>query len=131
MQKLFLVRQCDDNFFRNRSRPCLQYQIQRCSAPCVGHISAEDYKQDVELATLFLQGKSANVLKIFQDKMEQAAEALEFEKAARYRDQISHLRRIQERQYVHGAKGDVDVFALAEDSGAAACRRFLFAMGKS
>ncbi|MGB0998448.1 MAG: excinuclease ABC subunit UvrC [Pseudomonadales bacterium] len=117
LQKLFLVRQCDDNFFRNRSRPCLQYQIQRCSAPCVGHISAEDYKQDVELATLFLQGKSANVLKIFQDKMEQAAEALEFEKAARYRDQISHLRRIQERQYVHGAKGDVDVFALAEDSG--------------
>ncbi|MEC7969165.1 MAG: excinuclease ABC subunit UvrC [Pseudomonadota bacterium] len=117
LQKLFLVRQCDDNFFRNRSRPCLQYQIQRCSAPCVGHITADEYQQDVQLATLFLQGKSANVLKVFQDKMEKAAEALEFEKAARYRDQISHLRRIQERQYVHGAKGDVDVFALAEDSG--------------
>ena len=117
LQKLFLVRQCDDNFFRNRSRPCLQYQIQRCSAPCVGHITADEYQQDVQLATLFLQGKSANVLKVFQDKMENAAEALEFEKAARYRDQISHLRRIQERQYVHGAKGDVDVFALAEDSG--------------
>lgn len=117
LQKLFLVRQCDDNFFRNRSRPCLQYQIQRCSAPCVGHITADEYQQDVQLATLFLQGKSANVLKVFQDKMEKAAEALEFEKAARYRDQISHLRRIQERQYVHGAKGDVDVFALAEDAG--------------
>ena len=117
LQKLFLVRQCDDNFFRNRSRPCLQYQIQRCSAPCVGHITADEYQQDVQLATLFLQGKSANVLKVFQDKMEKAAEALEFEKAARYRDQISHLRRIQERQYVHGAKGDVDVFALAEDTG--------------
>ena len=117
LQTLFLVRQCDDNFFRNRSRPCLQYQIQRCSAPCVGHITADEYQQDVQLATLFLQGKSANVLKVFQDKMENAAEALEFEKAARYRDQISHLRRIQERQYVHGAKGDVDVFALAEDSG--------------
>ena len=111
------MRQCDDNFFRNRSRPCLQYQIQRCSAPCVGLISVDEYQQDVQLATLFLQGKSANVLKVFQDKMENAAEALEFEKAARYRDQISHLRRIQERQYVHGAKGDVDVFALAEDSG--------------
>ena len=117
LQKLFRVRQCDDNFFRNRSRPCLQYQIQRCSAPCVGHISASDYEQDVELAALFLQGKSASVLKVFQDKMEQAATALEFEKAARYRDQISHLRRIQERQYVHGAKGDVDVFAVAEDAG--------------
>ena len=117
LQKLFLVRQCDDNFFRNRSRPCLQYQIQRCSAPCVGHITADEYQQDVQLATLFLQGKSANVLKVFQDKMEKAADALEFEKAARYRDQISHLRRIQERQYVHGAKGDVDVFALAEDTG--------------
>ena len=117
LQKLFRVRQCDDNFFRNRSRPCLQYQIQRCSAPCVGHISAADYQQDVELAALFLQGKSASVLKVFQDKMEQAAEALEFEKAARYRDQISHLRRIQERQYVHGTKGDVDIFALAEEAG--------------
>ena len=117
LHKLFQVRQCDDNFFRNRSRPCLQYQIQRCSAPCVGKISVEDYQQDVELAALFLQGKSASVLKVFQDKMEQASSLMDYERAARYRDQISHLRRIQERQYVDRASGDADVFALAEESG--------------
>ena len=125
LQKLFRVRQCDDNFFRNRSRPCLQYQIQRCSAPCVGKISAADYQQDVDLAALFLQGKSANVMKVFQDKMEQSSGRMDYEKAAQYRDQISHLRRIQERQYVHGEKGDVDVFALAEDAGRC-CIQVLF-----
>jgi excinuclease ABC subunit C len=95
----------------------LQHQIQRCSAPCVGKISVEDYQQDVELAALFLQGKSASVLKVFQDKMEQASSLMDYERAARYRDQISHLRRIQERQYVDRANGDADVFAVAEESG--------------
>ena len=117
LQRLFMVRQCEDSYFKNRSRPCLQHQIRRCSAPCVGLISEEDYAEDVELAILFLQGKSIDVLDQFKAKMDAAANALDYERAAKYRDQILQLRKIQERQYVHGDAGDVDVFGYAEEAG--------------
>ena len=117
LQKLFLIRQCDESYFKNRSRPCLQHQIRRCSAPCVGMISEQDYAEDVDLAILFLQGKSIDVLDQFKVKMDAAAAEMDYEKAAKYRDQIQQLRKLQERQYVHGAAGDVDVFGFAEEGG--------------
>ena len=120
LQKLFGIRPCEDGFFKNRSRPCLQHQIDRCSAPCVGLIDRERYADDVRLAVMFLEGKSQNVLAEFKAKMDSAAAALEFERAATYRDQIDHLRRIQENQYVHGAAGDVDIFGIAPPADAAA-----------
>ena len=125
LQKLFGIRPCEDGFFKNRSRPCLQHQIDRCSAPCVAMIDRDQYAEDVRLAVLFLEGKSADVLAAFKAKMDAAAEALEFERAARYRDQISHLRRVQENQYVHGDGGDVDIFGVAGDLGQA-CVQGLF-----
>ena len=125
LQRVFRIRSCEDTFFRNRSRPCLQHQIRRCSAPCVGNIPASQYAEDVRLAVLFLEGASAEVLREFGRKMEAAAAALQFERAARYRDQISHLQRVQESQYVHGAGGDVDAFGVAAAAGHA-CVQGLF-----
>lgn len=111
MQKIFRVRQCEDTFFRNRSRPCLQYQINRCSGPCCGLISTTDYKEDVRHARMFLEGKNSRIIEDYANNMEAASDNLEYEKAAAYRDQVSHLRRIQEQQYVVGKQGDVDVLA--------------------
>ena len=125
LQKLFQLRSCDDGFFRNRSRPCLQYQIKRCSGPCVGLIDPAQYAEDVRLAVLFLEGASQSVLDELKHKMDAAAAKLEFERAAKYRDQVSHLRRVQESQYVHGAAGDADVFAIAVEGGFA-CVQGLF-----
>lgn len=117
LQKVFLVRQCEDAFFRNRTRPCLQYQIKRCSGPCCDLISKDDYADDVAHATMFLTGKNRAVIEDYANKMEQASSNLEFERAARYRDQITHLRKIQEQQYVVGQKGDFDVIAAVLSSG--------------
>lgn len=128
LQKVFQLRNCDDSYFKNRSRPCLQYQIQRCTAPCVGHISPQDYQRDVDLAVMFLEGKSKDVLDQFKAQMHDAANAQEYEKAARTRDQIAHLRKVQESQYVHGSGGDVDIFALAESAGVT-CIQGLFVRG--
>lgn len=128
LQKLFCVRQCEDSFFRNRSRPCLQYQIKRCSAPCVGYISEDDYRKDVELAEMFLEGKNTAVVDALVKRMEAASERLEFETAARYRDQISSLRRIQDRQYVSGQAGNVDVVACTVE-GQMACVQVFFVRG--
>jgi excinuclease ABC subunit C len=128
LQKLFQLRHCEDSFFKNRSRPCLQYQIQRCSGPCVGLIDKEQYLEDVELAIMFLEGSSKSVLDHFKRRMDEAAEKLDFERAAKCRDQIAHLRRIQEQQYVHAAEGDVDVFAMAESAGVY-CVQALFVRG--
>ncbi|MAT82815.1 MAG: excinuclease ABC subunit C [Gammaproteobacteria bacterium] len=125
LQKLFRLRHCDDSFFRNRSRPCLQYQIQRCSGPCVGLVEPGDYREDVELAVMFLEGRSNAVLEVFKQKMQAAADELDFERAAKFRDQIARLRRVQENQYVHAEEGDVDVFAVAETSGVS-CVQALF-----
>ncbi|MGB1848492.1 MAG: excinuclease ABC subunit UvrC, partial [Pseudohongiellaceae bacterium] len=113
LQKVFRVRQCNDSYFKNRSRPCLQYQIDRCTGPCVNLISPEQYAQDVEYSVMFLQGKSSALTKKLTSRMEQAAERQEFEKAATVRDQISDLRRIQEQQYVSNQGGDADVLAAS------------------
>jgi excinuclease ABC subunit C len=125
LQKLFRLRHCDDSFFKNRSRPCLQYQIQRCSGPCVGLVERAEYREDVDLAVLFLEGKSSDVLESFKAKMQAAADDLDFERAAKYRDQITRLRRVQEQQYVHAEEGDVDLFAVAEATGVC-CVQALF-----
>ena len=112
IHKLFRVRQCTDAFFRNRSRPCLQYQIDRCSGPCVGLVDRADYAEDVRHAAMFLEGRSEAMIEELVERMEAASRRLDFELAARYRDQISGLRRVQERQYVDGARGDIDVVAV-------------------
>lgn len=112
LQHIFRLRQCDEVFFKNRSRPCLQYQIKRCSAPCVGYITLEAYKKDVEYARLFLEGKNKAVIEQLIPKMEQASHDLEFEKAARIRDQIALLRNIQERQIIVGDMQDADVLGI-------------------
>lgn len=117
LQKVFLVRQCEDAFFRNRTRPCLQYQIKRCSGPCCDLVSKADYADDVEHAAMFLAGKNRAVIENYANKMDQASNDLEFERAAHYRDQITHLRKIQEQQYVVGQKGDFDVLAAVLSSG--------------
>ena len=117
IHKLFRVRQCTDAFFRNRSRPCLQYQIDRCSGPCVGLVDRADYAEDVRHAAMFLEGRSEAMIEELVERMEAASRRLDFELAARYRDQISGLRRVQERQYVGGAKGDVDVVAVCREEG--------------
>ena len=117
LQKLFQLRTCDDVFFKNRSRPCLQYQIERCSGPCAGKIDAIDYNRLVGLASLFLDGKNDNVIASFKTFMTEASDNLDFERAAKYRDQVAHLRRIQEKQYVYGSGGDVDLFAVSERPG--------------
>ena len=119
LQKLFRLRQCNDAFFRNRSRPCLQYQIKRCSAPCVGLISEENYRSDVENAALFLQGKTGEVVDAMVTRMEHASDSREYELAAHYRDQIASLRKTAQHQYVSGDGGDYDVVAAASRAGAA------------
>lgn len=118
MQKIFLIRNCEDSVFAHRSRPCLQYQIQRCSAPCVDYISAEDYQRDVEHAVMCLEGKSENVTQELMAAMEVASKALNFEEAARLRDQVQQLRQLQQRQFVDTGGGDADIFALAQRPGA-------------
>ncbi len=120
LQKLFLVRQCDDTFFSNRSRPCLQYQIKRCSGPCVGHSSPEDYAEDVKHTVLFLDGKSQAVSEQLIRKMEQASGQLDYEQAARLRDQIASLHRVQEKQYISSQGGDFDIIAC-DTRGNRAC----------
>jgi excinuclease ABC subunit C len=117
LQKLFRVRQCEDSFYRNRSRPCLQHQIDRCTAPCVGYVDEARYAEDVRHATMFLEGRSEQMIGELVERMETAAAALDFERAARYRDQIQSLRRVQERQYVTGDGGDVDVVAALGREG--------------
>lgn len=110
LQKIFPVRQCEDSFYKNRSRPCLQYQIKRCTAPCVGLVSKEDYQEDVRHAVMFLEGKNSQVIDELVEKMEAASMNLEFEQAAIFRDQISALRKVQEKQYISGEKdSDLDV----------------------
>ena len=117
LQKVFQVRQCEDTFFKNRARPCLQYQIKRCSGPCCDLISTEDYADDVQHAAMFIEGKNNAVMQDYANKMEDASDKLEFEKAAHYRDQVGHLRKIQEQQYVVGNQGDIDVHAVVINPG--------------
>ena len=120
LQKLFMIRQCKDSFFRHRSRPCLQYQIKRCTAPCVGFVSQEEYAQQIERAILFLEGNNSAVMQKIQEKMDVAAAEKHYESAALYRDQLIQLRRLQESQCVSGQKGNVDVVGVAIQLGVAA-----------
>ena len=112
LQKLFKTRQCEDSYFNNRSRPCLQYQIKRCSAPCVGLVDDETYAQDLDNTRLFLQGKSREVVTNLVARMDEAAKQLNYEAAAVLRDQIRDVQKVAERQYVVSGQGDVDVVAL-------------------
>ena len=120
MQKVFRVRQCEDSYFKNRSRPCLQYQIGRCTAPCTGYITPTDYALDVQDAALFLQGKSDALIQSLGQRMEQKAADLAYEQAARLRDKIVDLRRIQSQQAISGDGNDADVMAATLE-GAYAC----------
>lgn len=119
LQKVFPLRQCDDSVFRNRSRPCLQYQIKRCTAPCVGYISEEQYAEDVRHAAHFLDGDSQAIIEEMVERMDRAASNLDYETAARYRDRIAALRQVQEQQSVSGESGDADVIAVAMRGGEA------------
>ena len=131
LQKLFPVRQCQESFYRNRSRPCLQYQIKRCSAPCVGLVTEQAYANDVRDASLFLEGKAQEVIDRLVARMEAAAAGLEFELAARYRDQVGTLRRIQERQYISGEQGDLDIIALVTNGSMACIQLFYIRQGQN
>jgi excinuclease ABC subunit C len=120
MHKLFRLRSCEDSVFRNRSRPCLQHQIGRCSAPCVGLVAARDYAESVHRSGLFLEGRSDELTDELGRDMEAASVRLDFEDAARIRDLIAGIRSLQARQYVDGRAADLDVLAIAMQ-GAAAC----------
>ena len=119
LHKLFGLRGCPDTVFRNRSRPCLQYQIGRCAGPCVGLVSDAEYRDRIRQASAFLDGRSDQLVTEFQREMEAASAALEFEAAARWRDRVADLRAIQARQYVDGRRTDLDVVACVVERGRA------------
>lgn len=132
LQKLFPVRQCEDTVYRNRSRPCLQYQIGRCVAPCVsGYIKDEEYQQQAEYVRLFLQGKDQQVLEHLVAQMEQASQQLNFEKAALYRDQIQAVRAVIEKQFISNQNiEDLDIIAIAYQHGIACIHVMFIRQGK-
>ncbi|MEM7542638.1 MAG: excinuclease ABC subunit UvrC [Pseudomonadota bacterium] len=130
LQKLFLIRQCEDTFFKNRSRPCLQYQIKRCTAPCVGEIDSESYRRDVDHAMLFLEGRSEEVVEYLVTHMNAASEALEFERAARLRDQIQQLQRVRSEQNVSTGEGEFDVIACESRGALSAVQVFFVRYGR-
>ena len=126
LQKLFMIRPCRDSFFRNRTRPCLQYQIKRCTAPCVGLVSETEYERDFQAALEFLDGKNQVVVERFVERMEEASAAQDYEQAARYRDQIAKLKRVEARQLVsRSADNDLDILGFASN-GAVHCVTLLF-----
>ncbi|NQV87511.1 MAG: excinuclease ABC subunit UvrC [Woeseiaceae bacterium] len=117
LEKLFLIRNCADSFFQNRTRPCLQYQIKRCTAPCVNLISEEHYAKDFDAAIMFLDGKNKSVVNTFVKRMEKSAAVQDYEHAARFRDQISKLKEIEARQLVsRTSKLDLDILGFASNS---------------
>src|SRR5205814_950366 len=120
LQRVFRLRTCEDSVFQNRSRPCLLYQIRRCTAPCVGHITAAAYAEDVKSAQLYLEGRSDTALKRLEARMQQASDARRYEEAAIYRDQIQSLAKVSQRQYADtGAHVDRDSIAVALERGRA------------
>ncbi|WP_431484235.1 excinuclease ABC subunit UvrC [Pseudomonas solani] len=119
LQKAFLVRQCEDSYFRNRTRPCLQYQIKRCKGPCVDLVEPAEYAEDVRHSVMFLEGRSNALAEELSSSMEQASMRLEFERAAELRDQVAILRRVQDQQSIEGGTGDVDVVAAIVNPGGA------------
>ncbi|MDD5320279.1 MAG: excinuclease ABC subunit UvrC [Methylococcales bacterium] len=130
LQRLFPIRQCNDAYYNNRTRPCLQYQIERCTAPCVGLIEKQNYAQDVNSTVMFLEGKGELLINQLIVKMEQAAANLDYEKAASLRDQIVKLRSVLEKHFVHGEKGDVDIIACANKANMACIQVFFIRNGQ-
>jgi excinuclease ABC subunit C len=131
MQKIFRLRNCEDSVFRNRSRPCLQHQIGRCTAPCVGLVSAQDYAESVRRAGLFLDGRSDELTAELTQAMEEASAALSFERAAALRDQIAAIRKLQARQYVDGQAANLDAIACVLQSGHACIVLLAFRDGRN
>ena len=125
LQKTFKVRQCEDSFFKNRTRPCLQYQIKRCTAPCVDLVTPESYQQDVDYTKMFLEGKSDNLIKKFEVEMDLSSKNLNFERAAILRDQITALRKIQAEQVVESGNKNIDIVAASQD-GSQGCVHILY-----
>lgn len=119
LQKIFKLRTCRDSYYNARTRPCLLHQIDRCTAPCVDLISKDDYGSSVRMAELFLRGKNDQVITDLQDKMEAASVATEYEQAAQLRDQITRLRKIQEKQYINKEYGNADALGFAIQAGVA------------
>jgi excinuclease ABC subunit C len=117
IQKLFRIRNCEDSYFAHRNRPCLQHQIRRCTAPCVGLVSETAYAEQVNDATLFLQGRDQTVMQRLIERMEESSASLEFETAALYRDQINLLKKMQAQQFVSGRQNDLDLVAVAQERG--------------
>ena len=129
LQKLFLIRQCQDSYFKNRTRPCLQYQIKRCTAPCVGYIDEATYRADIDAAVLFLEGKNRSVIDGMVERMETAATEQDYEQAARFRDQITKLKQVEAEQIISKTSTrDLDVIAVASESGVH-CVTLLFIRG--
>ncbi|XKY16358.1 excinuclease ABC subunit UvrC [Stutzerimonas stutzeri] len=119
LQKAFFVRQCEDSYYRNRTRPCLQYQIKRCKAPCVNLVNPDEYAEDVRHSIMFLEGRSNALAEELSKNMEKAAMALDFERAAEIRDQIGILRRVQDQQSMEGGSGNVDIVSAVVSPGGA------------
>ena len=117
LQKMFMVRSCENTFFAQRKRPCLEYQIKRCRAPCMGLVAPEDYAVDVANTIDFMQGNTTELNQKLITQMEHAAEALEFEQAVLYRDQLGMLREVQAQQAVYTVKGEADILAIAQQAG--------------
>jgi len=128
LQKVFKVRQCRDSYFRNRSRPCLQHQIDRCSAPCVDLVTTSEYAQQVDNTVMFLQGKNQELMVRLADDMERAASELAYERAAVLRDQLRQLQHVQATQGIEGSSGDLDILA-AVVAGGQTCVQVLFVRG--
>jgi excinuclease ABC subunit C len=131
IQKLFRLRNCEDSYFSHRNRPCLQYQIKRCTAPCVGQVSREDYAAQVDDACLFLQGKNQEVMTRLIARMERAAKAQAYESAAMFRDQINALKQMQAQQFVAASRGDIDFIALAQEQGKSCVQLVSFRGGRN
>jgi excinuclease ABC subunit C len=131
LQKIFPVRQCEDSYYNSRSRPCLQHQIERCTAPCVGLIDKASYKADLDNSILYLEGQGGLLIDRLVAKMETASNQLEFEQAAAYRDQIFRLRAVIESQCVEGERGDVDIIACASKGDVACVQVFFIRNGQN
>ncbi len=131
LQKIFPVRQCEDSYYNNRTRPCLQHQIERCTAPCVDLIDKKNYAEDLSNTVFFLEGKGHLLIDKLIVKMEVASESLDFERAAVYRDQITRLRTVLEKHFVHGEKGDVDIIACSSRVGVSCVQVFFIRNGQN
>lgn len=131
LQKTFKIRLCEDSFFRNRTRPCLQHQINRCTAPCVGFIDAAQYQDDIQDAVMYLEGKDDQVVARLAAKMEAAAGELQYEYAAELRDKIANVQRVREQQQISQDRGDVDVAACISRDGVACVQLFMIREGRN